>query len=192
MKKVLVLTAHPDDLELACGGTVARFVDEGVEVTNLIVCSNVPHKKYVPESSKILGFNPLYLEHRDESITREVVAEIEALINISSYDLLITHWKEDWHQDHRFCHDLGNSLRRKQPLNVWYMNAYPYCQKYTSFEANVFVDITKYIEQKKNSILCYKNVPTKWAKDTEHLTAYRGAFIETQHAEIFKADTLIV
>ena len=63
MKKVLVLTAHPDDLELACGGTVARFVDEGVEVTNLIVCSNVPHKKYVPESSKILGFNPLYLEH---------------------------------------------------------------------------------------------------------------------------------
>ena len=39
MKKVLVLTAHPDDLELACGGTVARFVDEGVEVTNLIVCS---------------------------------------------------------------------------------------------------------------------------------------------------------
>jgi len=72
------------------------------------------------------------------------------------------------------------------------MNAYPYCQKYTSFEANVFVDITKYIEQKKNSILCYKNVPTKWAKDTEHLTAYRGAFIETQHAEIFKADTLIV
>ena len=29
MNKVLVLSAHPDDLEISCGGTVAKFVDEG-------------------------------------------------------------------------------------------------------------------------------------------------------------------
>ena len=42
---------------------------------------------------------------------------------MQSYDLLITHWKEDWHQGHRICHDVGNTLRRKQvTLEVWYMN----------------------------------------------------------------------
>ena len=41
--KVLVLTAHPDDLELACGGTVKKFVDEGIQVDNAILCGDVPH-----------------------------------------------------------------------------------------------------------------------------------------------------
>ena len=27
--KVLVLSAHPDDLEISCGGTVAKIVDQG-------------------------------------------------------------------------------------------------------------------------------------------------------------------
>ena len=46
MNKVLVLSAHPDDLEISCGGTVAKFVDEGNQVDNIILCSNVKHKKY--------------------------------------------------------------------------------------------------------------------------------------------------
>ena len=162
MNKVLVLSAHPDDLEISCGGTVAKFVDEGNVVDNIILCSNVKHKKYVPASSKILGYNPIYLNHRDESPTSKVIAEIEKKVDIESYDLLITHWSEDWHQDHRFCHELGNSLRRKQQLDVWYMNAYPYCQKYKSFEANLFVDITKYKYKKLDAMSLYDNVPDEY------------------------------
>jgi LmbE family N-acetylglucosaminyl deacetylase len=29
---VLAVGAHPDDLEILCGGTLARFVEEGHEV----------------------------------------------------------------------------------------------------------------------------------------------------------------
>ena len=81
MNKVLVLSAHPDDLEISCGGTVAKFVDEGNKVDNIILCSNVKHKKYVPASSKVLGYNPIYLNHRDESSTSKVIAEIEKKVN---------------------------------------------------------------------------------------------------------------
>ena len=35
--RVLVITAHPDDIEFACAGSVARWVDEGAEVTYVIV-----------------------------------------------------------------------------------------------------------------------------------------------------------
>lgn len=35
--RILVVSAHPDDIEFSCAGTIARLVDEGAEVTYLIV-----------------------------------------------------------------------------------------------------------------------------------------------------------
>lgn len=37
MNRVLVVTAHPDDLDFGCAGSVARWVGEGAEVTYCIV-----------------------------------------------------------------------------------------------------------------------------------------------------------
>ena len=36
-KKFLIITAHPDDLEMACGGLVAKINASGGSVTNLIL-----------------------------------------------------------------------------------------------------------------------------------------------------------
>ena len=35
--RVLVITAHPDDMEFGCGGSLARWADEGAEVTVAVV-----------------------------------------------------------------------------------------------------------------------------------------------------------
>ncbi len=39
VKRILVVAAHPDDLETACGGTVALLVERGVEVA-LLLCTD--------------------------------------------------------------------------------------------------------------------------------------------------------
>jgi LmbE family N-acetylglucosaminyl deacetylase len=36
-RNVLIVSAHPDDMEIGMGGTVAKLVEEGAEVTSLIV-----------------------------------------------------------------------------------------------------------------------------------------------------------
>ena len=190
--KTLVLTAHPDDLEMSCGGTVAKIVHQGGSVDNFILCPYQDHKKYLPETTDILGFNVILNEVKERpKLDHNLIGSIESQLDISSYDLLITHWKEDWHQDHRICHDVGNTLRRKQPLEVWYMNAFPYCQKYKSFEANVFSDISMHYQQKRKAIECYKNVESRWVEDIESMSRFRGSFIKVPHAEVFKADTIL-
>jgi LmbE family N-acetylglucosaminyl deacetylase len=35
-ERIMVITAHPDDMEFSCGGTIARHVQQGAEVTLLI------------------------------------------------------------------------------------------------------------------------------------------------------------
>ena len=190
--KTLVLTEHPDDLELSCGGTVSKIVHQGGIVDNFILCPYQDHKKYLSETSKILGFNPILNEVKERpKLDHNLIGSVESQLDISSYDLLITHWKEDWHQDHRICHEVGNSLRRKQPLEVWYINAFPYCQKYTSFEANIFSDITDFVDKKYKAIDCYKNVNPDWKDQIDAMSRFRGSFINKKHAEVFKADTLL-
>jgi LmbE family N-acetylglucosaminyl deacetylase len=71
------------------------------------------------------------------------------------------------------------------------MNAFPYCQKYISFEANVFVDISQQVKAKRKAIEVYKNVNPRWADDVESMSKFRGSFINKQHAEVFKADTIL-
>jgi LmbE family N-acetylglucosaminyl deacetylase len=36
-RAVLIVSAHPDDMEIGMGGTVAKLVEEGAEITSLIV-----------------------------------------------------------------------------------------------------------------------------------------------------------
>ncbi|MCS7002904.1 MAG: PIG-L family deacetylase, partial [Dehalococcoidia bacterium] len=38
-RSVLVVTAHPDDAEFGCGGSMAKWAAEGRDVT-LVICTN--------------------------------------------------------------------------------------------------------------------------------------------------------
>jgi LmbE family N-acetylglucosaminyl deacetylase len=67
MEKVLILSPHTDDGELGCGGSIARFVEEGLEVyyVALSACEkSVPDeypqdilKKEVKRATKVLGID---------------------------------------------------------------------------------------------------------------------------------------
>jgi LmbE family N-acetylglucosaminyl deacetylase len=193
MDRVLVISAHPDDLELSCSGTVAKFIDEGFEVTNLVMNGNLNHVKYLDTSSDVLGFN--YIVYPNDSrftVSAESVGEVESIINVEDYDIIITHWKEDWHQDHRACYELTNILVRNYPITVWYMSAHPYSFKYKEFDAQVYVDISDYVDLKYQAIGEYKNLKPKWLTAVMAHDSWRGSYINTESAEVFHVGNIIL
>ena len=193
MSNIVILSAHPDDLEMSCGGSVAKWVAEGHRVINLIMVPSVKHAKFLKNASQHLGHETLLYSSssRKLEVDSELVAQVESYFADIKVDRIITHWEEDWHQDHQACNKLGRILARKQPVELWYMSSVPYNQKYSRFSPDIYVNIESYSHLKYRSIGEYYNLKnTSWPKMARSHDAWRGTFIEKTAAEVFKVESM--
>jgi len=113
---VLAIGCHPDDLEISCYGTLAKYVKMGHDVAVCIVANgNLGHVEIMPDelreirlnesraAAKLIGathyaidINDLYVSaENDELILRlaKVVREVKP-------DVVITHYEKDYMNDH--------------------------------------------------------------------------------------------
>jgi len=123
---VLVVTAHPDDPEFLAGGTVARLVREGREVTYVIVTNGnkgssdraMTAQDLVPirqeeqrHAARVLGVERVeFLGYEDGELedTRDIRRDITRQIRLWRPDLIISQSPKRsysnfpaWHRDHR-------------------------------------------------------------------------------------------
>lgn len=172
---------------MSCGGSVAKWVHAGHEVVNLLMFPKVKHLKFLEMASSHLGHKTiLFPGKRDTVINHETISKVESLVGVGAFDRIITHWKEDWHQDHRACHELGNILARKQPAELWYMSSHPYHLKYSEFSPEMYVNTSDFNHLKSRSISEYYNIPDHWKHGVSAHDSWRGSFIEQPYAEVFK------
>jgi len=114
--KILCLGAHPDDIEIGCGGTLLRMIDE---VPNacfywVVFSGTEQRQKEAIESAEIflkkLENKNIIIKHFQESYFPFIGAQIknyfEELKVEFSPDVVFTHYKKDAHQDHRLISDL--------------------------------------------------------------------------------------
>jgi LmbE family N-acetylglucosaminyl deacetylase len=108
--KILAIGAHPDDIELGCGATLALFKQNGHQVYMLILtkgeCSGDPkvREKECKKAAKILGVDKLMFGSlKDTRITDgpETIMEIESVVKTLKPDMVFAHSFKDGHQDHR-------------------------------------------------------------------------------------------
>jgi len=110
-KKILVITAHPDDLEIMCGGLVARLIEDGKIVRSVKVTTgdrgsrqeNISQSDLKSaretedtEAMVVLGIQPennIYLNLSDGQVenTYENIGKIALQIRLFQPDLIITH-----------------------------------------------------------------------------------------------------
>jgi LmbE family N-acetylglucosaminyl deacetylase len=116
IRRVLALGAHADDIEIGCGGTILRLAAEvpDLEVNWVVFCSTPERAREAQASAEsFLGSVParriVVKGHRDGYLPYagpQVKDDFEALKAFGSPDLVLTHYREDRHQDHRAVSEL--------------------------------------------------------------------------------------
>jgi LmbE family N-acetylglucosaminyl deacetylase len=114
-KRTLVITAHPDDLELWCGATVAYFVEQGAFVQPVIVAQEregqffesgepvgIVRRKEAERSAAILGIKkPIFLsENIGELDIPDLLSILWMYIKNIRPEQILTHYPLDEHPDH--------------------------------------------------------------------------------------------
>lgn len=162
--KILAVGTHPDDLEIACGGSLLRFQAEGHSITLVVMvqpCAEVnPNRNRVIVSKElllskklfnndILIFNtPEHVNGRpDLSCDVNTITQFESLVG-SDYDLLIIPCGEDTHQEHRTVHEICMAYSRHPIPEIWEVEHPLYCKNYKTFKSNLSVDISPYWDKK--------------------------------------------
>lgn len=184
MKRVLVISAHPDDEALGVGGTIARLTDEGVDCHLLIVTDgsssqyrDSDHLHEIIEAKKLetkncadkLGFKSIhYGELPDMKLdkTPHIVINhvIEKVIDEIRPDTVFTHFWGDVNRDHQEVYKSTLVAVRPvmdQMVKELYCYRVPSSTEWTPdkadtmFMPNCFVDIEKYSERKYKAFACY-------------------------------------
>ena len=120
--KALFLGAHSDDIEIGCGGTVLRMIEEhpNLDVTWVVLSAlcerGVEAQNSAEEFLRDLSCKRIVLnEFKDGYFPSNVASIKEVFEDIKgtiSPDLIFTHYRHDLHQDHRqLCELTWNTWR---------------------------------------------------------------------------------
>ena len=121
LRRVLAVGCHADDLEIGCGGTLLTLTRDhpGVEVTWVVLGAGGERAAEARASAEeflhgagsaevvIHGFRDAYMPYHGESV-KEAFEELKRV----EPDLVLTHTRDDLHQDHRLaCELTWNTFR---------------------------------------------------------------------------------
>jgi LmbE family N-acetylglucosaminyl deacetylase len=114
--KILCLGAHPDDIEIGCGGTVLRIIEEvpRAQFYWIVFSGDKKRCKEAYRSSdcflKEVPLKNVDVQEFRESYFPFIGAQIkdnfEKLKTVFSPDMIFTHYSNDAHQDHRIISEL--------------------------------------------------------------------------------------
>jgi LmbE family N-acetylglucosaminyl deacetylase len=161
ISKILAIGAHPDDIEMGCGGFIAKSIS---------VCTSILSKcgdevdteekdlraKEFEASVKTLGVKNYYSFNfpnkefpSNENQIRDELAKLQSDIEP---DLILLPYLDDPHQDHRTVSYAGIRTFRNNETILQYEILRHGSHTFTP---TLFVDITTFLETKLKALKCY-------------------------------------
>lgn len=180
---VTIVAAHPDDEVLGCGGTIAKHVAQGDNVSAVWFTDGVGSRATsMPDAVKVrraeceaagrvLGIKSWYWFGEDRSADQQLdLVPLSALADritdaLSLYDsqIVYTHWPGDLNQDHRAIAEATLIATRLWKGKISQLLAFEVPESTaqafhgTAFSPTVFVDITDTVDQKCRALACYES-----------------------------------
>jgi len=198
---VLILAPHTDDGEFGCGGSIARFVEEGKEVYYVAFSTaeeSVPEpwpkdilKTEVREATKRLGIpeeNLLIFNFKVRELSyhrQEILEEMVKIKRMISPDIVFLPSTNDLHQDHFTISMEGIRAFKNQTIL-----GYEIPWNNIEFQAEAFVILSEeYIDKKIYALDAYNSQKGRSYANEEFIRSLartRGVQIGTQYAEAFE------
>ena len=177
---ILAIGAHPDDIELGCGGTLMKEIEMGKKVGLMDLTQGelgTRGSKEIRKQESELARDFMGAKFRDNLLLDDCFFEnnrdnqIKLISKIRRYqpDLIICNATDDRHIDHQKAAKLVvdscflSGLKKIETTfdgnlqDVWRpVNVYHYIQ-WKNLEPDFVIDISKYMKQKFDLINCYKS-----------------------------------
>ena len=191
---VLAIGAHPDDLELAIGGTLARLERNGACVVMSVV--SVPANVETPRSEAARSAEILGCELRvlmDDSCQRiddiksyQLVNMLDSLVREVAPAALFTHSACEFHRDHIAVHSACLSTQRLKSFDFFHFNPTMTRAVPVAFHPRAYVDVTETIELKMKAIEAHASQFGARGLDTElfrDIARLNGRMVGVKYAE---------
>ena len=199
-KIVLAIGAHPDDIEIGCGGTVKRHILRGNEVYYVIATNGEmggEKEKRIAESkkaAKLMGVKKIYFLNIPDTFIRHdgnTVNLLDEIIKKVAPSIIYVHSLNDFHQDHSNIAKSTLSASRTMKNSIL---CYEAPSTTLEFMPSAFSDISKTFESK---VECINQFVSQEKKDyverqaIVNLAMFRGKVINVEYAEVFEVVRLI-
>lgn len=191
---ILLLAPHADDVELGCGATVARFIEEGHNLLWVVFTDEQELNEEHMEAFKEIGvkngshlafdFTLRQLPERRQ----EVLDRLVALNSEFKPDLVIGPSLNDFHQDHQV---VANEMVRAFKTNASII-CYELPWNHISFDVQFLTKLTaKHMQAKLNMLGKFKSERTVrgryFSKELVYgMASLRGSQAGTEYAEAFE------
>lgn len=205
-KKILILSPHPEDGEIGCGGLIQRFLKNKskcwyVCFTNASQSVKPPFKPNAQtyemyRSTSILGIKKNFIIQKNYEVRsfnkyrQDILHELYLLNKKIKPDLVLCHSRQDTHQDHETI--TKEAIRAFKKTSIL---GYELPWNHFNFSADLYINLTKKeCEIKCEALRSYKSRmyrPYLSKKRQLEILGMRGLQIEKDYAESYEVIRMI-
>jgi LmbE family N-acetylglucosaminyl deacetylase len=163
--RILAIGAHPDDIEVGCGGTLIKYARQGHEVFLLVMTEGGGsgeesiRRREQEGATGVLQVAKLFWGGFPDTaipLDRESIQRVESVLRETQPDFIFVHHQDDTHQDHRHL-STATITATRYTRNVLFYEG-PTTQ---NFSPSVFVNIDTVLERKIAALEAHASQVTK-------------------------------
>ena len=193
-RTVLAIGAHPDDVELAIGGTLARLARESARVVMAVI--SIPtdfdtRRAEARQAAAILGCELRILVENgccriDDMKSYQLVGMLDALVRELQPAAVLTHSACEFHRDHIAVHNACLSTQRIKAFDLFHFSPTMTRAVPVSFHPRAYIDVSDTIELKMKAIEAHLSQFGGRGLDSEmyrDLARLNGRMVGVKYAE---------
>jgi LmbE family N-acetylglucosaminyl deacetylase len=175
IQSVLIITPHPDDEIIGCGGCIQFLKNKNCKIT-VLFCTQESHRSISPAKyndtlprqkeaifvANELGYNTLFLNAaecllQDKEEYENLKAKMAACLKDTIFDTVFLPYYNDLHPDHRCCFNSVAELLLSQKINISspYIYVYEVWKPVKNANRKLLLSTSMY-DNKIKAMKCYR------------------------------------